>query len=1033
MKSFLNLIYFTSLLCAGCLCRAQSVNSGVPSPTPYTAVSRDADSCIWQRTEYQQGPNGEIIAQGHQYTELATGLNFKDPNGQWVPAKEEIDILPDGSAAATNGQHQVYFPGDIYDGVIKLVTPDGILLQSQPIGLSYDDGTKTVLIAELTNSIGQLVGANQAIYTNAFFGVNADLLYTYTKAGFEQDVILNEQPPPPEDYGLNPQTTRLQLITEFFDPPQPEVTTAPLPEQAGLVLSDDTLNFGAMKMVRGRTFLLGAIAAEPQVLVGKQWLALNGRQFLVEELPVAAIGDQLSQLPKSQSLSITAKSPLNVASVTRLLPPRHLVKTINTHSMHLAKIGIPTRGLLLDYQTFNGGITTNYIFRGDMTYYISGSFNLRGTNTFEGGTVLKYATNTEIEVSIGVLNWPGSLYQPVIFTAKDDNSVGQTISGSTGNPTNYYANPALFIDNGAAGISDFRISYAQCGIVDAMEPAFGLTNGQIINCAFGVAADGQDYLTLNLGNMLFANVHTDLDLLGVSEPGINAQNTTFAFSQYLFSQNFAGSTGPKFATFVNCIMAGVTNSGISGAKQSFYFGGENNGFYQSFSGQGGVPFGSIPKTTTVYPFQSVGAGSYYLTNGCVFHNAGTNTIVPSLMSNIVLRTTYAPALYFATNISSALTLGPYVQRDTNSSPDMGYHYDPLDYAFGGCNVSNSLTFTAGTAVGWFETNGGVLSSPYAISLGDGANLSFSGNVTQPCYFSRYATVQEGGNNIWTNNGLGGIIINGSGQSPVPVLSGFFTKWTVDDVVNALSGNSSFGSAGFIDSEFYDAGLAWYASSINFSNCLFYRDLTDFYDQYTNTTFIFQDCTFYNGGLAMARSSAYPHSSWTVENTSFDGTDFYTNDYWNGSSTYTTFNYNAYNTNNLNWTNYANLNPPTNGTLEVVGPNDTNVDNYNWQSSWFGNFYLPPNSPLLYKGSTNANLLGLYHFTTQTNQTIEGTNIVDIGYHYVATDPYGNPLDSNGDGIPDYLEDPAGNGSGNWDTTLLFNVIISQPPNGSTLP
>ena len=68
-----------------------------------------------------------------------------------------------------------------------------------------------------------------------------------------------------------------------------------------------------------------------------------------------------------------------------------------------------------------------------------------------------------------------------------------------------------------------------------------------------------------------------------------------------------------------------------------------------------------------------------------------------------------------------------------------------------------------------------------------------------------------------------------------------------------------------------------------------------------------------------------------------------------------------------------------------------VTNYNWETNWFGNFYLPWNSQLITNGSTSANLLGLYHFTTQTNQIAEGTKIVDIGYHYVATDPNGNPL------------------------------------------
>jgi hypothetical protein len=142
-------------------------------------------------------------------------------NGQWVGSKEEIVILPNGTAAATNGQHQAYLPGDIYNGEIELVTPDGQQLYSRPMGLSYFDGTNSVLIAELTNSIGVLTGNNQVIYPNAFTGFAADVRYTYTKAGFEQDIILLEQPPTPESFGLNPATTRLQVLTEFFNPPQP--------------------------------------------------------------------------------------------------------------------------------------------------------------------------------------------------------------------------------------------------------------------------------------------------------------------------------------------------------------------------------------------------------------------------------------------------------------------------------------------------------------------------------------------------------------------------------------------------------------------------------------------------------------------------------------------------------------------------------------------------------------------------------------------------------------------------------------------
>src|SRR5437763_751515 len=94
--------------------------------TPYAVVDRDANSRVWERRTYERTPTGELLPNVHRYQELATGLHYKDPQtGKWVESKEQIDILPQGGAAATHGQHQVYFPSDIYDGVIELVTPDG--------------------------------------------------------------------------------------------------------------------------------------------------------------------------------------------------------------------------------------------------------------------------------------------------------------------------------------------------------------------------------------------------------------------------------------------------------------------------------------------------------------------------------------------------------------------------------------------------------------------------------------------------------------------------------------------------------------------------------------------------------------------------------------------------------------------------------------------------------------------------------------------------------------------------------------------
>jgi hypothetical protein len=114
---------------------AQTISPGIqttvgqpalPPPTAFLAVSRDANSTVWERTAYEPGPNGTAIPRKHRYTELATSLNFNDPQtGLWQPSREAIDLLPpkgEFAAAATNGQCKAWFPLDIAQGFIQLST-----------------------------------------------------------------------------------------------------------------------------------------------------------------------------------------------------------------------------------------------------------------------------------------------------------------------------------------------------------------------------------------------------------------------------------------------------------------------------------------------------------------------------------------------------------------------------------------------------------------------------------------------------------------------------------------------------------------------------------------------------------------------------------------------------------------------------------------------------------------------------------------------------------------------------------------------
>jgi hypothetical protein len=98
-------------------------------------------------------------------------------------------------------------------------------------------------------------------------------------------------------------------------------------------LTDDDLDFGVMKIVAGKAFLLGTNS--PSVAVNKQWLVSAGRQLLVEEVPMASIANELESLPMP-AIQTSARTTTPTVSRHLILPPQRLAKT-PTKSMRLAK------------------------------------------------------------------------------------------------------------------------------------------------------------------------------------------------------------------------------------------------------------------------------------------------------------------------------------------------------------------------------------------------------------------------------------------------------------------------------------------------------------------------------------------------------------------------------------------------------------------------------------------------------------------------------------------------------------------------
>ena len=120
------------------------------------------------------------------------------------------------------------------------------------------------------------------------------------------------------------------------------------------------------------------------------------------------------------------------------------------------------KGYVIDYLILN--TITNTTLKGNTTYYVTNTAILSGVTVIEGGTVVKYAKSAQVKLQ-GTVKCQTSPYRPAVFTSKDDNSIGEPISGSTGNPaTNYPASTALYVDNNQTDLKHIRIAHADQAI-----------------------------------------------------------------------------------------------------------------------------------------------------------------------------------------------------------------------------------------------------------------------------------------------------------------------------------------------------------------------------------------------------------------------------------------------------------------------------------------------------------------------------------------------------------------------------------------
>ncbi len=724
---------------------AQSHSGLAQAASGYTIVERGPDYRVLERTRWETNGAGHVVARTNRFTELATGMHVRR-GADWVAASADIALTSEG-AAATNRAHPVAFAPNLNRvGAVDLTLPDGRRLRSRIVGLSYYDSAsgETVMLGRVRDTVGLLYPPNQVIYTNAFDGaVTADVQLVCSLAGFEQNLVLRSQPPAPADLGLRAETTWLQVITEFFDPPVParEFTR----DAAGNV-TDETLNFSGLVMGSGKAFAVG-YADEQPARVFKRWVTLDsGRTFLVEQVPLATVAASLQRLPAARQGAALPRSGAGrtmLAGLEAVLPEPVAAPPAAAGLMARVDAWSP-RGFVLDYSLVSSA--TNFTFQGDMTYVVTNTVNLSGTTVIEGGTVVKFSTNATAQINTtGGISCQTGPYRPAIFTSRDDNTVGEIVPGSTGTPTNYFG--SLRITSSGNQLAHARFSHLLTAVnLDLLSPGqLALANVQFVQCRYPLRAS------------LFACMSTCESVIQVDNALVFGADVVF--------QGVSGFLRARHLTVNQCNTLGYDDTGDSGMYLT-------NSLLVAVMNLGNVYYTNRDHTVwyTTDPggiFQTVGAGAHYLVNGSTNRNAGTTNLSAAMLATLP-QTTTEPPVEITTNLTAAITLAPQAARDADV-PDLGYHYDPLDFVVRGRTVSAALTLTNGVALG---TYGGAASP--GLRLDGGGSLVSEGSPARLNWIARYHVVQEQASTNWAADTVG-TSVTLLASVPVNVR---FTGWAV---------------------------------------------------------------------------------------------------------------------------------------------------------------------------------------------------------------------------------------------------------------
>jgi hypothetical protein len=337
---------------------------------------------------------------------LQTGLSrWSKANGGWVPAAEQIERV-NGSLLARQTQNQVIFgdTANAADGTIDLLMVNGARFRIRPVGIAYTefrDGQqgRSVYITKLQSSAAVLTASNQVTYFAALeYG---DFAYDLSLAGLEQNVVLRQRLPRPQDLQMDEKLVRVECWTEILESPAPVETVSAITRADGSKDEDSYLDFGPLQMRAGRAFSIGET---PTVRVAKQWQKVGNSTYLIESVPYLELAPLLVKLPARQASRPVDPDQLKALWAKQVSGKRGLplsLPEVRAAQTRMARVTTDNKtnapGVVLDFTIL--GSTSNFIFKGDTTYYVSSNVFLTGTNTIiEGGTVVKFTNDLNAKI-----------------------------------------------------------------------------------------------------------------------------------------------------------------------------------------------------------------------------------------------------------------------------------------------------------------------------------------------------------------------------------------------------------------------------------------------------------------------------------------------------------------------------------------------------------------------------------------------------------------------------------------------------------